>query len=1360
MTVFVDDKGPLAVELLDAFADGALAVTDDVADAAVVVANAGLLPAELHAEDILLRLAKLDDVLDDKAADAALVLLSHFDVWGERKGLIVEGAADAPTYPRMARMGRDKWDVGHEREALRMLIDEVELRSTSADRVSSRLEHRRQVRKDAKEPSRGDSLHAALDVDADVERRRRLHAITLERARQWGFGTTRGYACALLEQTAATAVDGAVSLRLPPLSSSTTGDDRFVRAVREAQSGEGVLALYDVERALVDGRRRLRLQPTDRVWLCPVDKAAAAVVAAVTGAASGKLRDVVHVALEDTSSTTSKAQPFTAERLADLLDLAHRSKRARRGAAWMQVSQQLLSQMRANVDLETAESAAKQAAGWLSTTSLAKRAVRKVPKVGKMAAAVVERGQQELHKRVAGHDAQAVVPGGFTDEGLRLHARKLKRVGFDADISWRRYVLDVLVPTVRPLVEEDVRTQHRARPLAPYSTLLELVEELSEREGTRPALSVLNGNDKDTVRYQDLLPRAKAIAARLQAAGVEVGDRVLLSGQNHSDWALCAMGTAFAGAVLMPLDPALDVDAVQVLVNKGRPALALLDAKQAANWGSVLDDHGVAHKALSLFAAPGPSTGYVAVDVNRDDVASVLFTSGTTGEPKGVMLSHGNFTSLLSALGTVFDMHGDDRSLSLLPLHHTLEYSCGLWLPLSAGAEVHYLDELNAERLVYALQTAKVTGMVGVPALWQLLERKIRKQVDAQPPAVQQAFDLALQMNRSLGKVAGIDVGRVLFKPIHDELGGHLRTLISGGAALPAEVHALFQGLGLHLAEGYGLTETAPVLTVAEGKPGAKSGTVGHAIPGVELKLLDENEHGVGEVAAKAPNVMLGYFENDAATQQVFTDDGWFRTGDLGTFDDEGQLLIVGRAKDVVVTAAGENIYLDDVEATLGELPHVEEYTLLGIADPRGGERLALAAHAKEGERTQAEAKLAKALFKVPEVFRPQVVVFFDEALPRTATRKVKRKAVVPMVEAAQAERDAQNAADDEVVMAPVRQAVAMVAAVDLADLNGQSDLRADLGYDSLMWVELQDALEKVAAVSFDAEALFACRTVLDVERFVAEAAHIGSGPRRDKAAVAVDDDNGAWTLPSVVRAPLRKAVAVSQREVYRTVFSTEVHGRANIPFNRPTIVVANHTSHLDTGLVKFALGKYARDLAPLAAKDYFFEGNRLKTTLVENLTNLVPIERESGSGKAFEQAKAAVAEGKVVLIFPEGTRRAEGTLGTFKPLVGRLSLACDVDILPLYLDGAFEALPRGSSFPKARDLAVHIGPVLDVSELRRLTANERPTEQARQAASLAQHAIACLRDGAPLELSAYATVDDALALRPSTTTAAETSCG
>ena len=146
--------------------------------------------------------------------------------------------------------------------------------------------------------------------------------------------------------------------------------------------------------------------------------------------------------------------------------------------------------------------------------------------------------------------------------------------------------------------------------------------------------------------------------------------------------------------------------------------------------------------------------------------------------------------------------------------------------------------------------------------------------------------------------------------------------------------------------------------------------------------------------------------------------------------------------------------------------------------------------------------------------------------------------------------------------------------------------------------------------------------------------------------------------------------------------------------------------------------------------------------------------------GKAFEQAKAAVAEGKVVLIFPEGTRRAEGTLGTFKPLVGRLSLACDVDILPLYLDGAFEALPRGSSLPKARDLAVHIGPVLEVGELRRLTAGERPTEQARQAAALAQRAIAALRDGQPLELSAYGSVDDALAGQPSTTAAAETSCG
>ncbi|HEY2367646.1 MAG TPA: AMP-binding protein, partial [Polyangiaceae bacterium] len=384
-----------------------------------------------------------------------------------------------------------------------------------------------------------------------------------------------------------------------------------------------------------------------------------------------------------------------------------------------------------------------------------------------------------------------------------------------------------------------------------------------------------------------------------------------------------------------------------------------------------------------------------------------MFTSGTTGKPKGVKLTHKNFATMIAALATIFPLHQNDRVLSVLPLHHTFEFSCGLLLPFSRGARVQYVGELSGERLVHALEAGRATAMVGVPALWQVIERRVRAQVDARGPIVKAAFDFASNANRKLGQTFGIDAGKMLFSPIHGALGGSLRMLISGGAALPKETQELFLGLGLPLAEGYGLTEAAPVLTASKPSPKTRHGHVGKPIPGVEIKIDNADESGVGEVIARGPNVMQGYTD-DEATQRVLTEDGWLKTGDLGKLDKRGQLQIVGRIKDVIVTTTGENIYPDDVERLLGEIDGVTELAVVGIASPKGGERVACLASPKrdsllpemgsdnrEGALTSLRAKIAT----LPYNMQPSVVHLYDAPLPRTATRKVKRKEVQGILE-------------------------------------------------------------------------------------------------------------------------------------------------------------------------------------------------------------------------------------------------------------------------------------------------------------------------------------------------------------------------
>lgn len=1263
-------------------------------------------------------------------AERPLLWLSSLEVLGAREGTLLESDPQNPPYPWARARGAAAFDLDDEWAALHRIDETTRERQAHADRASARAERLRDAAHARGEPTAGRAFARDLAAAEARDVARETAAALTARAQGWGFVTARGYVHALCEQTLAAAGHPVTFARLGPAGvardETDAADVASVAAV--ASGGDEPPFAAALFRAAKDGVVAVSLPDDATLELLPADLQDAAIVDILHAVILGKAPTLVHV--------SAASQGLTVRRLLDLMGLYLRKRPGSRGGApaWRGVA---VSKPAAGAAALPAQLVPRAARGALRRMQRVLTEVEKqvrLPEQLHALGARLEHQTELLFGPTAVEDPTLL--SFYGEQRLRAQAlRVLQRQVYGASgaprcdlsaLDWRRYLLDTHFPALEHHIDEAAAPT--PAPLRAYDNLLHLLSEVAARYGNAPAMSALVGSAREDLSYAELLARVRATARRLIEAGVAPGDRVLLSGQNSPAWPIAAFGVLFAGAVLVPVDPTLSGPQAKNIAKRARIRLALVDKKARTAFGDHLDETQL---DLQLTTVSGPPGGIDADARSPDDLASILFTSGTTGDPKGVMLSHANFSSLIASLGAVFDMGKQDRLLSVLPLHHTFEFSCGLLLPLAAGAHLFYLDELVGERVLYALKEGRITAMVGVPALWQLLERRIRTRVQEADKMTKSAFDLTVKANRWLQDRLDVDAGPLLFRRIHRELGGHLRTLISGGAALPKETFELYTQLGLPLAEGYGLTEAAPVLSVAVGGPGEIAGTVGQAIPGVDLRLDHLDDQGVGEVLARGPNVMQGYFENEGATREVLDDEGWLRTGDLGRFDDEGRLIIVGRAKDVVVTASGENLYLDDVEAQIGSIPGVEELTLVGIPDPKGGERLALVfVPAAATAAPAAKAAIELALRQLPLGSRPSVVrAFAEPALPRTATQKVKRRQVASWLAealATQAADEAVAAADDAVPVLAVRGAVALVASCDPKEILGSTRLAQDLGFDSLMWVELQSALEPVYGKT-DAESLYRCETVAALETHLQNQNLVLSPSDRQavsRRSGSHDEAARRIRLPALLTRPARQAIGYAQQELYRTLYQTDVEGRAHIPYNQASIVVANHCSHLDMGLVKYALGKYGAALSPLAAKDYFFEGNALKVAFFENFTNLAPIDRESGSGRAFEQAVEVVEQGRVLLIFPEGTRRADGTLGEFKPLVGRLCLQTGVPVLPMHISGTFEALPRGATLPKRARLRVRIGAPLVADQMRAETAALPPVAAARAVTERIRQAV------------------------------------
>ncbi len=778
-------------------------------------------------------------------------------------------------------------------------------------------------------------------------------------------------------------------------------------------------------------------------------------------------------------------------------------------------------------------------------------------------------------------------------------------------------------------------------------TLSQLVQEGARRFDRRPALLIRPSFRTRTWRYRDLSTTVPRAARVLADAGLQPGDRVIIWAVNRPEWGIAFLSIAHAGAVAVPLD-------VRHTVEFGRKIIAQTDAKLVIAtrqteatasqlglpiiWLETLPDH--ARRAEPLPPA----------DVDKDTLAEIVFTSGTTGEPKGAMLTHGNLMACATSMTKVLPFGESDRLLSVLPLSHLYEQVLGLIAPLIVGASIVYPVSRQPAVLIRTFRDYKVSVLLIVPQGLRLLDSAIERKVDqaGRRERFEQLHRLARRVPRRMK--------RLLFRPVLAEFGGRLHTIGVGASALEVEIAQRWIEMGVDVLQGYGATEMGPVVSFT--RPGRNIlGTVGEPIPGVDVRIADD-----GEILARGPGRFVGYWQNPEATAAAIDADGWYHTGDLGAMTADGMLTFRGRKKDMLALPDGQKVYPEDVEAILREDQRLRDATVVGW--PLGS---GLKVHAvlllDDPAHTDDVVRAANARLAAHQQIRG-ATVWPDPDLPRTHTLKVRKPDVLARLAEldrpgsaplpASASRLRRDAADTDVD--PVTAIIANVAGLDPAAVAGTARLSSDLDLDSLRRVELLGVIEEELGVFVDDDALAPEATVADLVMLVAAA----RSAKRDQR-------SWRWPLWPGVRAVGIVFQVLLMYPFVRAFYRVRTTGLEHLTaLDGPVLFTPNHCLHLDNGIILTRLPLGVRwKLSVAAAADTIYD-NPIKGVLASVIANAFPLQREGGVRRSLELLGARLDKGFNILIYPEGKLTLGGPLQPFKAGAGLIAVEGGTPIVPV----------------------------------------------------------------------------------------------
>jgi long-chain acyl-CoA synthetase len=812
-------------------------------------------------------------------------------------------------------------------------------------------------------------------------------------------------------------------------------------------------------------------------------------------------------------------------------------------------------------------------------------------------------------------------------------------------------------------------------------TLLEVWDRMG-RLGRREAVRSTNGYRTRVWTYAELRERARAFAGELERRGIEHGEHVLVWGENRPEWIAAYWGCLLRGVIVAPVDFRSSASLAEKIAAQTGSKLSLIGDEAQAEGARL----GETLRLAALDDLPASDPEPAAVEPN--DIVEIVFTSGSTSEPKGVVHRHRNICANLSGVADEMDRYGwltwpfqPIRCLDLLPLSHLFGQTMGLYIPPLLGGSVVFSTELGGAALLDLIRRERISVATGVPAMLAGLEERMKKELDGPPAPLQRKG------------WSSVFEAWWRHRKIHSLTGWKFWAFVVGGARLDEELESFWLRLGYAVVQGYGLTEASPV--VALNHPfSTRRGSLGKPLPGQEVRLAPD-----GEILVRGASVASEYYGGSKGDEgSTHFEGGWLHTGDLGEMDAEGRLYYRGRKRDLIVRPDGMNVHPQDVEKELAAEPGVREACVIGTGAGRVHAALVLEAHGAEPQAAEAVGRANGRL--EPHQRVQEWSLWSADDLPRTAsTLKIRRGELAEMVAARNGSGPPRKRSEVEELLGR-----------DLPQAGEAARLDEDLGLSSLERVELLSRIEEKAGAAIDEERFAKAATVADLQAMIAsgrpaEGARESDGPPKFLL-------EPRWTRTWLVRAVRRLALDWWILAMFRHYLPLKVEGLENLEaLDGPAILVANHSSHLDTAAVYAALpARLRRRMAPAMSQDYFADflrprpgvGWKARAEAAFSFLfaliffNAYPLpQKMAGARRALRYTGELVDAGYSILLYPEGTRTADGKILRFQPGVGLMAQKLGVPVVPVRLRGLFEIYSAHHDWPEIGEVRVSFGKAL-----------------------------------------------------------------